>query len=119
MMNGHGTVKDTMKAVKGVGTDDILAALGLERRGGAMSHVLPALGYFAAGLVVGTGVALLVAPKSGREMRRELGEKVRHVSHQIGSAAENVVHEAQNQLRGEEAPLRRTPSQGPGANARS
>lgn len=94
----HDTVKETMKAVRDVGSDDILAALGLERRRNALDYVLPAVGYFAVGLAVGAGVTLLIAPKSGRQMRRELGEKVRNVGSQLGTAAEHVLHEAQDQL---------------------
>jgi hypothetical protein len=93
----QGTAKNTMKAVRDLSTDDVLSALGLERRRGTLGYVLPAVGYFAAGLVIGTGVTLLVAPKSGRQMRRELGEKVRHVGDQIGSAAEHLVHDVQGQ----------------------
>jgi hypothetical protein len=107
----HGTVKDTMRAVRDVGTDDVLAALGLERRRGTMGYLLPAVGYFAAGLAVGAGVALLVTPKSGRQMRRELGDRVRHVGSQLSTAAENAVHEFgqdNGRNRGEESPVRRT-----------
>jgi hypothetical protein len=116
----HGTVKDTMKAVRDVGTDDILAALGLERRRGAMGFVLPAVSYFAAGLAVGAGVTLLIAPKTGRQMRRELGDKVRNVGSQLGTAAESAIHEFgqdNGRNRSEESPVRRTPS--PSVSAKS
>ncbi|HEX2878145.1 MAG TPA: YtxH domain-containing protein [Polyangiaceae bacterium] len=112
----HGTVKDTMKAVRDVGTDDILSALGLERRRGPLGFVLPAISYFAAGLAVGAGVTLLIAPKTGRQMRRELGEKVRHVGSQLSTAAESAVHEFSQdngRNRSEESPVRRTTSVSP------
>lgn len=120
----HGTMKDTMKAVRDVGTDDILSALGLERRRGTLGYLVPAIGYFAAGLALGAGVTLLVAPKSGRQMRRELGEKARHVGAQLESAAESAVQEVQSHFgqengrsKGDEtAPLRRTSA--PAANAK-
>lgn len=117
----HGTMKDTMKAVRDVGTDDILSALGLERRRGTLGYLVPAVGYFAAGLAIGAGVTLLIAPKSGRQMRRELGEKARHVGAQLESAAENAVQEVQSHFgqengrnKGDEAsPLRRTSGSAP------
>jgi hypothetical protein len=116
----HGTVKDTMKAVRDVGTDDILAALGLERRRGTLGFVIPAVSYFAAGLAVGAGVTLLLAPKTGRQMRHELGERVRNVGSQLSSAAESVAHEFgqdNGRNRGEESPVRRNP--GPTVSAKS
>jgi hypothetical protein len=121
----HGTVKDTMKAVRDVGSDDILAALGLERRRNVLDYVLPAVSYFAVGLAVGAGVTLLVAPKTGRQMRRELSEKVRNAGSQLSTAAEHVLHDAQDHLgnesgraRGDESsPVKRTG--GPSISAKS
>lgn len=54
--------------------DDLLAHMGLQRRSSAAEYVLPALGVFGAGLLVGAGLGLLFAPKPGNELRQELGE---------------------------------------------
>jgi len=43
----------------------------------ARSRVLKALGTFGIGLVVGAGVALLLAPKAGSELRQDLRAKLR------------------------------------------
>ena len=52
----------------------------------------------AVGAVVGAGVALLFAPKSGKETREWLGAKTREVKSRVGDAFERtkeaVVHEA-------------------------
>lgn len=59
------------------GREDLLARLPAaqpQRRTG--EELLTAVGVFGAGIVVGAGLALLFAPKRGRELRRELGEKV-------------------------------------------
>jgi gas vesicle protein len=53
--------------------DEILAAIGLETKKSVSDYLLPALGIFGVGLVVGSGVALLFAPKSGSELRGDLG----------------------------------------------
>jgi hypothetical protein len=54
----------------------LLHALGLEPRRSASSYILPALGVFAAGALVGGALGLLFAPKSGRELRSDLSKKL-------------------------------------------
>ena len=52
--------------------DRLLAELGLEKRHSAADYIMPALGVFAAGVVVGGALGLLLAPSSGRELRGDL-----------------------------------------------
>lgn len=54
--------------------DDVLASLGLQRKSAASDYVLPALGIFGAGVLVGAGLGLLFAPKPGVELRTVLGQ---------------------------------------------
>jgi YtxH-like protein len=61
--------------LKGMDRDDVLELIGLERRRGAMDALLPALGLFGLGVLVGAGVGLLLAPKSGAELRGDLKER--------------------------------------------
>jgi hypothetical protein len=49
--------------------EEILDALGIESQGGWFLH---ALAGFGVGCVVGAAVALLVSPRSGRELRDEI-----------------------------------------------
>ena len=49
--------------------EQLLNNLGLEHRRGAVDYLLPALGVFAAGALVGGLLGLLFAPQSGRELR--------------------------------------------------
>ena len=53
---------------------DILEALGIEREGNWFLHGLAGFGI---GCVVGAAVAILVAPKSGAELREDLMERGR------------------------------------------
>ena len=55
--------------------EDIAQALGLTTRSRG-SDVFSGLGLFAAGILVGAGLALLFAPTSGDELREDLGERV-------------------------------------------
>lgn len=57
--------------------DDILAALGLEKRSSMTSDVLATVGIFGLGLLVGAAGALLLAPKSGQDLREDLGQRLR------------------------------------------
>lgn len=63
--------------LKDLNKDDILAALGLETKTGFSQRLLGTVGIFGAGLLVGAGVALMLAPKSGTELREDLGERFR------------------------------------------
>ncbi|HLT39659.1 MAG TPA: YtxH domain-containing protein [Enhygromyxa sp.] len=54
---------------------DLLRSIGLAPRFSDM--ILPALGIFAAGAIVGAGTALMLAPRSGNKLRRQIREEVR------------------------------------------
>ncbi|HEX3901796.1 MAG TPA: YtxH domain-containing protein [Polyangia bacterium] len=58
--------------------DDLLAALGLTSKPTTSERLLGGLGIFGVGLLVGAGVALLLAPKSGEALRADLGERFRN-----------------------------------------
>jgi hypothetical protein len=66
-----------MQDIKNLDKDDVLGMLGLEARRSDTSRVLKTLGTFGIGLVVGAGVALLLAPKAGSELRQDLRSKLR------------------------------------------
>jgi hypothetical protein len=53
--------------------DDVLSALGLATRPTVGTRWLGALGFLGAGMLVGAATALLLAPKSGRELRGKIG----------------------------------------------
>ena len=57
--------------------DDVLGMLGLEARRSGSSRMLTTLGTFGIGLLVGAGVALLLAPKTGSALRQDLRAKLR------------------------------------------
>lgn len=90
------TVKDSFDSVRGLSTNDILAALGLEKRRTLLDVVVPAAGVFVAGAVIGAGVALLLAPKSGREIRRDLKGSAKELTRHIGASAEEMVDEVRH-----------------------
>lgn len=68
-----------LQDIRHLGKDDILDALGLMSRPTTASWLLGALGFFAIGALCGAGAALLLAPKSGRDLRQDLGQRINRV----------------------------------------
>jgi gas vesicle protein len=58
--------------------DDFLGMIGLQTKRSFTGELLGTLGTFGIGLLVGAGVALLLAPKPGRDLRQDLRAKIRH-----------------------------------------
>ena len=63
--------------IRDLSKEDILSALGLASKPTTTERLLGTLSIFGVGLLVGAGVALLVAPKSGQALREDLGERFR------------------------------------------
>ena len=66
-----------LQDIKDMDKDDLLGLLGLETKGSDTAAALKTLGTFGVGLLVGAGVALLLAPKPGRELRQDLRSRLR------------------------------------------
>jgi hypothetical protein len=77
-----------VKSVSNIEMDDVLGTVGLARRRSGSDFVM-GLGLVAIGAVVGAGTALLLAPSSGRETRRRLGDQ----ASKLGNAAIDAARE--------------------------
>jgi hypothetical protein len=66
--------------------DDVLGRYGYVRKPSMLATLLPVLGAFGAGLALGTGVGLLIAPTSGAETRRTVVTRVNGVVDRIKQA---------------------------------
>jgi hypothetical protein len=66
-----------LKYLQDIDKDDVLEALGLEERTSPWASAFGTLGIFALGCLLGAGIGLAFAPKSGEEFRTELGERMR------------------------------------------
>jgi len=82
--------------------EDIAKALGGRNSGmsgwtsssSTTSDLLPLLGIFGTGLLFGAGLAMLLTPKTGRELRRELSEKMGEYGNQARHMAEEAADSA-------------------------
>jgi hypothetical protein len=63
--------------LKDMDKDDFLGLIGLQSKRSFTDELLSTLGTFGIGLLVGAGVALLLAPKPGRELRHDIRNKIR------------------------------------------
>lgn len=65
-----------LQDIKDMDKNDFLGVLGLETKHTFTNQLLGTLGTFGIGLLVGAGVALLLAPKAGNELRQDLRKKL-------------------------------------------
>jgi hypothetical protein len=66
----------SLNEMKKLDKDDLLELIGLETRKGPTDWLLPTLGAFSVGLLVGAGLGLLMAPKPGHELRSDLRNRL-------------------------------------------
>jgi len=77
--------------------EDIVRALGLQQyypRSRANNDMFPSLALFGAGLLVGAGLALLLAPTTGRELREEITERATELRDRVAAAADEKLDDA-------------------------
>jgi hypothetical protein len=70
--------------------DDLLARVGLAVRRGTAARIFGATAFVVGGVVLGAGLALLLAPKSGKGMREDLSRQLGRLKNGIGGARERV-----------------------------
>ena len=83
-------MKDSLQSLQNFSSDDILAALGLQKRRNGFDVLLPSVALFTAGAVVGAAAAVLLSPKSGAALRRDLTDGAKDLSQRLGTTAQAV-----------------------------
>ena len=75
-----------LKTLKNMDKEDILGMLGLETKSSTAGWLAGTLGTFGLGILVGAGVALMLAPKPGRELRGDIRNRLRRAPDDLGDA---------------------------------
>lgn len=91
-------LKDKVHSMKTTNGDDLLAALGLERRRSSVQIIGSCAAIFGTGMILGAGIALLVAPKTGRALRQEIKTKASDYAERIGDKADEATSELRSAL---------------------
>ena len=65
-----------LQDIRNMDKDDFLGLIGLQSKHSVANRLLGTLGTFGIGLLVGAGVALLLAPKAGSDLRHDLRAKL-------------------------------------------
>lgn len=88
-------------------TDELLWRIGLQQRPSTFERVLPSAGIFAGGVLVGIGIGLLFAPRSGAETRASIregaakvGNRAKEIYGNVMMHAEEPVEEASDSMGG-------------------
>lgn len=64
------------KNLPDIDKDELLDMVGLESRRSTTERMVPALALFGAGVLLGVGLGLMLAPKPGRELRDDLRDRL-------------------------------------------
>ena len=78
-------IEDILQALPS--KEDIASAVGLEARASTTGDILTAFGVFGTGMILGAGLALLLAPKAGREIRQDIVAKVGEMGEHLRAQA--------------------------------
>jgi hypothetical protein len=82
----------TLNELRDATKEQILERLGLTAKPDFFDYLLPAAGIFAAGILLGAGLGLMMAPKPGAELREDLAARyadaVRSLRSQLGNERE-------------------------------
>ena len=79
----------TLEGLKSLNRDDILGALGLETKRTTAGWLAGSLAVFGVGLLVGAAAALLVAPKTGVDLREDVTNRIRNLKNHNSRVQEN------------------------------
>ena len=82
------TMKNWTDFASHLDVDDVLDLIGLERRRSAARYAFPIVGTLLLGAVVGAGLGVLFAPRSGRMLRMDAERKVDEIKNRIRTTTE-------------------------------
>ena len=79
-----------LKDLRNLDKDELLGMLGLETKTSTSAWLAGTLGTFGVGLLVGAGIALMLAPKPGRELREDIRDRLRRAPEDLDNAVSSL-----------------------------
>src|SRR6218665_2444206 len=89
-------LKKNAQSLRSLDKDDVLELLGLETRRSSADALLPVLGAFSVGLLLGAGVGLLVAAQPGAGLGGGLRPRLKDGQEALTKAADQARAEISN-----------------------
>jgi gas vesicle protein len=83
-----------LKELRNFDKDDILEMMGLQTKTTTGAWLAGTLGTFGIGLLVGAGIGMLLAPKTGRELRDDLRDRFRRIPDEASDAVAGLGRES-------------------------
>ena len=80
-----------LKDLRNLDKEDVLGLMGLESKSSTGAWLAGTLGTFGIGLLVGAGIALILAPKPGRELRDDIRERLRRAPNDASGAINSAM----------------------------
>lgn len=84
-----------LKDIKELNKEKVLGMVGLQVAASATAKILGAAALIGLGVLVGASAAILWAPKSGKELRREIRRRLRNGSDELSDLLPDTI-EAQS-----------------------
>jgi gas vesicle protein len=78
--------------------EDILESIGLQTIPNRAANVVPAVGLFGVGILVGAGLGMLFAPKPGRELRADLARNAEDLKNRLPEQMQNLKNKLPEQV---------------------
>lgn len=97
-----------IKKLRDLDKDDLLDLIGLQSKRTVADWILPTVGIFGVGLLVGAGVGLLLAPKPGRELREDIRSRIQGATDQLEESFSNAQTPTSTRSEGNQPPSRPT-----------
>ena len=79
------------KRFRDLDRDRVMDLIGLERRRSTAERAVPIIAFFGVGILVGVGIGMMTAPRSGSALRGELKGKFQEAAPRAAEALESAV----------------------------
>lgn len=84
-----------MRTVKTLRKDSILETLGLEAKSSLAVSIFKFCGVLAVGMATGLGLGLMMAPRPGRQIRADLGRRIKRSAGRAADRAHDWLESTQ------------------------